>query len=117
MNEAIDNVANCPFVGCARHRFNLTVQDNIDDHQTEMTMVNNLITKWKYLIQAAKRRKIKALSAVIRNDARWSSAFSMLKYIWKLWISSKYLIKLMIFLNTYCRVGPETVLFKIFINI
>ena len=78
VNKAVANLVGCPFVGCASHRFNLAVQDYINEHSTEVQMVNDLMKKFKYLIPAAKLRKHTPLCAITRNETRWSSIFAML---------------------------------------
>ena len=66
-------------IGCASHRLNLAVKAALTDAQQEMDLVMKLMKKLSSLKQSAKLRKATNLRPVLRNETRWSSAYSMLQ--------------------------------------
>ena len=78
-NKALATQARRPLVGCASHRFNLAVKDQLKDYADILSNINTLMKKLKNLIPAAKLRKHTLLQPKCSNATRWSSTFEMLK--------------------------------------
>ena len=79
LNKSISRKLNIPMIGCASHRLNLAVKAALIDAQQEMDLVMKLMKKLSFLKQSAKLRKATNLRPVLRNETRWSSAYSMLQ--------------------------------------
>ena len=79
LNKSISRKLNVPMIGCASHRLNLAVKAALIDAQEEMDLVMKLMKKFLSLKQSAKLRKATNLRPVLRNETRWSSAYSMLQ--------------------------------------
>lgn len=78
-NLSFATKAQAKFVGCASHRFNLAVQDLIEESEAPLQKVNQLMKKLKAPIAAAKLRQVTDLKAKCFNSTRWSSAANMLE--------------------------------------
>ena len=79
LNKSISRKLNIPMIGCESHRLNLAVKAALIDAQQEMDLVMELMKKLSSLKQSAKMRKATNLRPVLRNETRWSSAYSMLQ--------------------------------------
>ena len=79
LNKSISRKLNIPMIGCASYRLNLAVKAALIDAQQEMDLVMKLMKKLSSLKQSAKLRKATNLRPVLRNETRWSSAYSMLQ--------------------------------------
>uniref|UniRef100_H3GGX0 HAT C-terminal dimerisation domain-containing protein n=1 Tax=Phytophthora ramorum TaxID=164328 RepID=H3GGX0_PHYRM len=79
VNKRLANVLGVPLVGCTSHRLNLAVRDYLGPHDNILEEVQQLMRKLRTLKQASKLRTKTSLAAVLRQDTRWLSTFSMLK--------------------------------------
>ncbi|EGZ12810.1 hypothetical protein PHYSODRAFT_511059 [Phytophthora sojae] len=84
VNKRLANLLGVPLIGCASHRLNLAVRDYLEPHDSILEEVQQLMRKLRTLKQAAKLRAKTPLAAVLRQDTRWSSTFSMLKRYFRL---------------------------------
>lgn len=89
INNAMGSKLDFRFVGCSIHRFNLVVQGKILDDDEIVQKVNELMRKFKYLIPAARLRKLTPLCAITKNDTRWSSVHALLTIYFEI----RYFIK------------------------
>ncbi|RKP18223.1 hypothetical protein ROZALSC1DRAFT_30060, partial [Rozella allomycis CSF55] len=80
--KSIANVFNVPLLGCASHRFNLAVQQLLDEKYP------GIMVKLKELMKRLNRLKLKQwgkwrhktkLSPVVYNDTRWSGKYAMVR--------------------------------------
>ena len=78
-SKAFVRKANCRFVGCASYGFNLAVQDVLSGYDDVLALVNNLMSKLRNLLLAAKLRKLTPLKPKLRNVTTWRSAYEMLQ--------------------------------------
>jgi hypothetical protein len=69
--------ANTYFIGCASHRFNLAMKFYFEEHKGMLKKINDIMSRLKNLIPAAKLRAHTHLKAKTRNLTRWSSTFEM----------------------------------------
>ncbi|KAG2851916.1 hypothetical protein PC129_g14323 [Phytophthora cactorum] len=67
-----------------RHRLNLAVRDFLQPSESDLEEVQQLMRKLRTLNQAVKLRAKTPLRAVLRQDTRWASTFSMLKRYFRL---------------------------------
>ena len=67
-----------PMIGCASHRFQLSVNDNIADVMPIIVKVHNIMTKLRTLKLAAKLRNLSTLRPMTYNATRWGSSFAMI---------------------------------------
>lgn len=79
VNKAIADVAQCHFVGCASHRYNLAVNDVLQQHDSVIQRVMRLMRKLQDLLPAAKLRRLTPLCAKVMCVTRWSSCLHMLR--------------------------------------
>ncbi|ETN16736.1 hypothetical protein PPTG_05879 [Phytophthora nicotianae INRA-310] len=79
LNKRLSDLLGEPLVGCSSHRLNLAVRDFLEPSEDDVEGVPQLMRKLCTLKQAAKLRTRTPLRAVLRQDTRWSSTFSMLK--------------------------------------
>ncbi|KAG3044645.1 hypothetical protein PC121_g21778 [Phytophthora cactorum] len=84
VNRRLATLVNGPLVGCASHRLNLAVQQQLEDHEDNLAEVQALMIKLRTLTQSAKLRLKTALRPVIRQETRWSSTFMMLQRYFQL---------------------------------
>ncbi|KAG3240872.1 hypothetical protein PI124_g14249 [Phytophthora idaei] len=73
-----------PLVGCANHRLNLAVQDDLRAHEQDLTAVQALMIKLGTLTQSAKLRLKIGLRPVIRQETMWGSTIAMVKRYFEL---------------------------------
>ncbi|KAE9285421.1 hypothetical protein PR003_g26587 [Phytophthora rubi] len=66
-------------VGCASHRFNLTVKEYLAPHETLLAGVNDFMVELRRENNAAELKKYTELLPVKRNVQRWPSTFTMVK--------------------------------------
>ena len=78
-NKLLARLLHVNFIGCASHRFNLTVTKIIDEYETLITKIHNLMTKLLTLKNSAKLRKQTKLRPLTNNITRWSSICSMVQ--------------------------------------
>ncbi|KAG6589321.1 GTP-dependent nucleic acid-binding protein engD [Phytophthora cinnamomi] len=78
VNRRLATLVGVPLVGCASHRLNRAVQQQLEDKETHLAEVQALMVKLRTLTQSAKLRLKTDLRPVIRQDIRWNSTFSML---------------------------------------
>ncbi|KAG4052298.1 hypothetical protein PC123_g12525 [Phytophthora cactorum] len=80
-----------PLVGCASHRLNLAVQDDLRAHEQDLAAVQALMIKLRTLTQSAKLRP------VIRQETRWGSTIAMVKRYFELleFIDVEYIMELL----------------------
>lgn len=79
VNRLFAKKVSCGFVVCSIHRFNLAVQDIIEQHRRIVSKVQDLMKRLKYLVPAPKLRRLTPSSAVLRSETHWSSTYNMLK--------------------------------------
>ncbi|ETL40959.1 hypothetical protein F441_08203 [Phytophthora nicotianae CJ01A1] len=79
VNKRVSDLLGVPLVGCSSHRLNLAVRDFLEPSEDDLEGVQQLMRKLRTLKQAANLRTKTPLRAVLRQDTRWSSTFSMLK--------------------------------------
>ncbi|RHY54374.1 hypothetical protein DYB34_008861 [Aphanomyces astaci] len=79
-NGAFARRAGVPLIGCASHRFNLFMSDVLADHANFIDQVNQLMTKLRFTLPAARLRRLTSLVAKTNKTTRWSSTYSMLKW-------------------------------------
>ncbi|ETL94104.1 hypothetical protein L917_07878 [Phytophthora nicotianae] len=79
VNKRVSDLLGVPLVGCSSHRLNLAVRDFLEPSEDDLEGVQQLMRKLRTLKQAANLRTRTPLRAVLRQDTRWSSTFSMLK--------------------------------------
>ena len=60
--------------GCASHRFNLALQDFIEQEKEMVDKINLVVLKPKSHLLSTKLRKLTHLRPKLRNATRWSSA-------------------------------------------
>lgn len=78
VNTSIATKAKLYFIGCSSHRFNLAVQDHLDDYHEEIAQVRSIMVLLRNLIPAGKLRKLTPLCPRLNNVTRWSSTYDML---------------------------------------
>ena len=66
-------------IGCASHRFNLAVKSYLKDSEDILEKINNLMKKLSTLKGGAALRRKTKLTALTRNETRWSSIFKMVE--------------------------------------
>ena len=79
VNKSISNKTQKAMVGCHSHRFNIALQQILNEHSTMIEQINRIMLKLKNVIPAAKLEKFTKYKAKPRNTTRWSSTFEMLK--------------------------------------
>lgn len=79
VNKSLSDLLNVPFIGCASHRFNLAVNQHLEQYESVIEVVHKLMIKLKTIKQAGKLRRSTPLEPIIRNKTRWSSTYEMLK--------------------------------------
>ncbi|KAF1783941.1 Ribonuclease H-like domain [Phytophthora cactorum] len=86
-----------PLVGCASHRLNLAVQDDLRAHEQDLAAVQALMIKLRTLTQSAKLRLKIGLRPVIRQVTRWGSTIAMVKRYFELleFIDVEYIMELL----------------------
>ncbi|ETP10118.1 hypothetical protein F441_14161 [Phytophthora nicotianae CJ01A1] len=111
VNQRLASLIGVPLIGCASHRLNRVVQQDLQSHEADLAAVHGLMIKLRTLTQSAKlrypccysvvlsiiptnkdnvwcfmiiRRLKTSLRPVIRQDTRWSSTFAMLHRYFKL---------------------------------
>ena len=78
-NKLLARLLHVNIIGCASHRFNLAVIKIIDEYETLITKIHNLMTKLLTLNNSAKLRKQTKLRPLTKNITRWSSIYSMVQ--------------------------------------
>ncbi|RHY87092.1 hypothetical protein DYB37_010240 [Aphanomyces astaci] len=78
-NGAFARRAGVPLIGCTSHLFILFMSDMLADHADVIDKVNQLMTKLRFTLPAARLRRLTPLVAKTNNTTRWSSTYSMLK--------------------------------------
>lgn len=85
VNKGIANALKLPFVGCASHRLNLAVKQEIeegyDDLLRNIEALHKALRKKK---QAGKLRKKTLTVPQLRNVTRWSSSYKMIESFLKI---------------------------------
>jgi hypothetical protein len=61
------------------NRFNLACKKYLEEYEESLLKISRLIVTLRNVKQAGKLRTKTKLSAVLRNDTRWSSTFQMLE--------------------------------------
>ncbi|KAF1780906.1 Ribonuclease H-like domain [Phytophthora cactorum] len=84
VNRRLATLMEVPLVGCASHRLNLAVQDDLAAHEDDLAAVQALMIKLRTLTESAKLRLKTDLRPVIRQQTRWSSTFAMVKRYFEL---------------------------------
>ncbi|ETP39716.1 hypothetical protein F442_12840 [Phytophthora nicotianae P10297] len=85
VNQRLASLIGVPLIGCASHRLNRVVQQDLQSHEADLAAVHGLMIKLRTLTQSAKLSRLKtSLRPVIRQDTRWSSTFAMLHRYFKL---------------------------------
>jgi hypothetical protein len=79
VNTCLADLLEVPFIGCASHRFNLACKTYLEEYEETLSKISRLMFTLRNVKQAGKLRTKTKLSAVPRNDTRWSSTFQMLK--------------------------------------
>jgi len=79
VNTCLSDLLGVPFIGCASHRFNLACKKYLEEYEESLSKISRLMLTLRNVKQAGKLRTKTKLSAVLRNDTRWSSTFQMLK--------------------------------------
>ena len=77
-NRSFAAKVNINFIGCASHRFNLAMKSYLGEYEMLLRKINEIMSKLKNLIPAAKLRVHTKLKAKSRNVTRWSSTYEML---------------------------------------
>ncbi len=78
--KAIANLLDVPLIGCASHRFNLAVEEYLNENfENEITKIKNIMMELNRFKERAKSRKSTNLSPIIFNDTRWSGKVGMIK--------------------------------------
>lgn len=78
-NRAMARRIGPTFVGGHRHRFNICLQDIIDQHKDVLMSVQLLMCKLSYQIPAAKVQALIHLKDILVNKTRWSSPYNILR--------------------------------------
>lgn len=78
-NRKTARIVNKPLVGCASHRYNLAVRQVVEESQSLVDQVQQLMVQLRTLIGAAKLRKVTDLRAKLSCATRWDSVGIMLK--------------------------------------
>ncbi|KAG6949354.1 hypothetical protein JG688_00014662, partial [Phytophthora aleatoria] len=68
-----------PLIGCARHRFNLAMNDFLAPDKPLLTRVHAVMKRLTTIKCRAMLRKLTHLAPVMRNATRWSSVYAMVK--------------------------------------
>ncbi|OWZ02339.1 hypothetical protein PHMEG_00026113 [Phytophthora megakarya] len=79
VNRLFTTLLGVPLVGCASHRLNRAVQQDMTQHKDDLAAVQALMIKLWTLTQSAKLCLKTELRPVIRQDPRWSSTFAMVQ--------------------------------------
>ncbi|OWZ17681.1 hypothetical protein PHMEG_0008336 [Phytophthora megakarya] len=87
--KRLTNLVGVPLVGRLSHRPNLTVREYLGYHDSIIKDVQHIMRRLRTLKQAAMLRfhensSKTLLAAVVRQDTRWSSTFSMVKRYYRL---------------------------------
>ena len=81
-NQAIAKHTTLPFIGCASHRFNLAVQQYLEEHEELLRKIHELMKKFSTIKGRAYLHTFTHLEPRLRQDTRWSSTFTMvLRYV------------------------------------
>ncbi len=83
-NHAFANLPDYPFIGCASHRLNLVVTEILSHHSRIIEQVRSIMEKLRSPTNSAKLRTLSNLNALLSNETRWSSVFTMLNRYLKL---------------------------------
>ncbi len=78
-NRSIANLSNLPLIGCAWHRFQLTLWDIINTEAELIEKVHKVMVKLISLLLSPKLRRYTPLRPKSSNRTRWSSTYAMLK--------------------------------------
>ncbi|OWZ09566.1 hypothetical protein PHMEG_00017707 [Phytophthora megakarya] len=78
-NQNISTGLGIPLIGCASHRFNLAINRSLQDYQTQIDQIQNLMIQLRHLKNAAALSKATKYKPLKANAARWSSTFRMLE--------------------------------------
>jgi len=65
-------------IGCASHKFALSVTEILKDYEKEIEKVNVLMIQLRHLKNRAKLRKYTYYEPVKKNLTRWSSIYNMI---------------------------------------
>lgn len=84
MNPATARQLQCPFIGCASHRFNLAVQEFFSKYDESLESIHNLMKQLKTLKNGGALRTKTDILPILRNKTRWSSTYAMLNRFFKL---------------------------------
>lgn len=78
-NKAIANSVGVPLVGCASHRFNLAVEDILQEDDDFVQKIYAIMSKLRNPTLSAKLFCLCGLRSKTANETRWSSTFEMFK--------------------------------------
>jgi len=77
-NKKISKLCGIPMIGCASHKFALSVTEILKDYEKEIEKVNVLLIQLRHLKNRAKLRKYTDYEPVKKNLTRWSSIYNMI---------------------------------------
>ena len=66
-----------PLIGCASHKLNLAMKTVLLEYETTIDDIHSIMKKLKTYKGKAKLSTVCDLSAITRNDTRWSSVYNM----------------------------------------
>ncbi|KAJ8558998.1 hypothetical protein ON010_g8451 [Phytophthora cinnamomi] len=78
-NQSIATKMGIPLVGCASHRFNLTVNKFLEPYGDLLDEVNNLMVELRRENNRAELKQYTDLTPIKGNVTRWSSTFTMVQ--------------------------------------
>jgi hypothetical protein len=84
VNPATATLLGCHFVGCAAHKLNLAVNNYLQQHETLLSKLNDLMQRLLNLKAGGKLRQRTLLRPKLRCKTRWSGAFEMIERYTKL---------------------------------
>ena len=76
-NQAIAKHTTLSFIGCASHRFNLAVQQYLEEHKELLGKIHELMKKFSTIKGRAYLHTFTHLEPRLRQETRWSSTFTM----------------------------------------
>ena len=78
-NQAITNHTAFSLLGCASHRFNLAVQQYLEEHKELLGKIHELMKKFSTIKGRAYLHTFTHLEPRLRQETRWSSTFTMVQ--------------------------------------